>query len=234
MKKSVMLLLASTISLSASSAIAEPGEWYIGIGAGYSFYNDWVSEADITAFKNEFGAGLGAVNFDGTQSADSEDTAFGYKLFGGYSFYKNFAVELSYIDMGEVEANSRSSGTFYDAADNSLDGDLYATARANVNAFTLDIKLDIPITSFAVVMIKGGAYSADTELNITAGGSISPENYSSSKTERSTDIHYGLGINFRITDNIGLRAEWERLDNVEANGGKNDVDLLSAGLVYGF
>ena len=214
--------------------MAESGKWYIGIGAGYSFYNNWATEADITAVKNGYGASLGAVNFDGAQSASSDENASGYKLFGGYSFYENFAVELSYIDMGEVEANSYSTGTFYDAVDNALDGDLYAKAQANVDAVTLDIKLDIPVTSFAAVIIKGGIYSAETELNINAGGSISTENYIFSKTERSTDIHYGLGINFSVTDNIGLRGEWERLDNVEANGGKNDVDLLSAGLIYNF
>ena len=234
MKKTVKLLVASIVAIAANSAIAEPGKWYIGVSAGQSSYNDWVSQADITAFKDEFGSSLGIVNFDGAQSANSDDSPFGFKLFGGYSFYENIAVEFSYLNMGEVDANSSASGTFYDAVGNSLDGDLFATAKAKVDALTLDVNLSVPITSVAALIVKGGVYAADTKLEIDAGGSISAENYNYSKTEGSTGLHYGIGINFKVTDAIGLRAEWERLDNVEANDGDGDVDLLSAGLIYNY
>lgn len=234
MKKTVTLLLTSIIAISANSAIAESGKWYIGVGAGQSFYNDWVTEADITAFRDEFGASLGAVNFNGTQSASSDDTASGFKLFGGYFFNDNIAVELSYIDMGEVDANSQASGTFYDAANNSVDGDLYASAKASVDAFTLDASLNYPVASFATLFVKGGLYAADTKLELSAGSSFSTDNFNDSKTDRSTGLHFGIGANFKVMDAIGLRAEWERLDNVEANGGESDVDLLSAALIYNF
>ena len=234
MKKSVKLLVASIVAISANSAMAESGNWYIGVGAGLSSYKDWVSQGDITTFMNEFGSSLGVVNFDGAQSADSTDNAFGYKLFGGYSFNENIAVEFSYIDMGEVDANSSASGTFYDLANNPIVGDLFATAKAEVDAFTLDASLNYPITSFVAVMVKAGVYAADTKLEIDAGGSISTQNYNYSKTEDSTGLHYGIGANFKVTDAIGLRAEWERLDNVEANNGESDVDLISAALIYNF
>jgi OOP family OmpA-OmpF porin len=234
MYKTLMLVVASIVALSANSALAEPGNWYLGLGAGRSSYDDWVSQADITAFKNEFGASLGIVGFDGSESANSEDTAFGYKVFGGYSFNKYIAVELSFIDMGEVDANSSSSGTFFDAANNAVDGDLFATAKASVDAFTLDASLSYPIASFAALFVKGGVYAADTELKLNAGSSISAENFNDSRTESSSGLHVGVGANFKVTDAIGLRAEWERLDNVEANGGENDVDLISASLLYNF
>ena len=241
MKKTVKLLVASIVAIVANSAIAESGKWYIGVGAGQSSYSDWVSQADITALKDEFGAILGVVNFEGTQSADADDNAFGYKLFGGYSFHENIAVEFSYIDMGEVDANSSSSGTFYDDVGVSVDGDLFATAKANVDAITLDVVLNFPITSVAELIVIGGVYGADTKLEFSAGGSITPENVNDSKTTGSSGLHYGIGINFKVTDAIGLRAEWERLDNVEArldsveaNDGESDVDLLSAALIYNF
>jgi OOP family OmpA-OmpF porin len=234
MKKTVKLLVALIVAISANSAMAESGKWYIGVSAGQSSYNDWVSQADITALKDEFGSRLGVDSFVGTQSADSDDSPFGYKLFGGYSFYDNIAVEFSYIDMGEVDANSSASGTFYDAVGNSLDGDLFAAARAKVKALTLDVNLNVPITSVVALIVKAGAYAADTKLEINAGSSVSTEDYNDSRTEGSTGLHYGIGINFKVTDAIGLRAEWERLDNVEANDAKSDVDLLSAALIYNF
>ena len=235
MKKTVRLLVASIIAISANSAIAESGKWYIGVSAGQSSYNDWVSQADITAFKDEFGSSLGVVNFDGAQSANSDDSPFGFKLFGGYSFYKNIAVEFSYLNMGEVDSNSSASGTFYDALENPIDGDLSAFTKANVDAFTLDVNLNVPMTSVIALIVKAGVYAADTKLEIDAGGDIpGVENINYSKTDSSTGLHYGIGVNFKVTDAIGLRAEWERLDSVEANDGESDVDLLSAALVYNF
>jgi OOP family OmpA-OmpF porin len=239
MNKTVKLLVASIVAIAANPAIAGPGSWYIGVGAGMSSYKDWesqwVPQGDITAFKNEFRTtGLGFVNFDGAESSDSEDKASGFKLFGGYAFNENIAVELSYIDMGEVDANSSSSGTFFDAADNPVEGDLFATAKASVTAFTLDANLSYPVASFAALFVKAGVYNADAELELSAGGSISPESINESRTESSTGLHYGIGANFRVTDAIGLRAEWERLDNVEFNGGESDVDLISAALIYSF
>ena len=234
MNKTVKLLVASIVAIAANSAIAESGNWYIGAGAGVSSYKDWVSQDDIMAFKNEFGASLGIVNFTGTESADSEDSAPGFKLFGGYAFNENIAVELSYIDMGEVDANSRSTGTFFDAADNPVDGDLFASAKASITAFTLDASLNYPIASFAALFVKAGVYAADTKLELSAGSSISPDNINDSRTESSSGLHVGIGASFRVTDAVGLRAEWERLDNVEADGGESDVDLISAALIYSF
>ena len=235
MNKTVKLLVASIVAIAANSAIAGPGNWYIGAGAGMSSYKDWLSQEDITAFKNDFRTNdLGFVNFDGSESAESEDKASAFKLFGGYSFNEYIAVELSYIDMGEVDANSSSSGTFFDSADNPVDGDLFATARASVDAFTLDANLSYPVASFAALFVKAGVYSADAELESSAGGSITTESINESRTDSSSGLHVGIGANFRVTDAIGLRAEWERLDNVEANGGESDVDLVSAALIYSF
>ena len=235
MNKTVKLLVASIVAIAANSAIAGPGNWYIGAGAGMSSYKDWLSQEDITAFKNDFRTNdLGFVNFDGSESAESEDKASAFKLFGGYSFNEYIAVELSYIDMGEVDANSSSSGTFFDSADNPVDGDLFATARASVDAFTLDANLSYPVASFAALFVKAGVYSADAELESSAGGSITTESINESRTDSSTGLHFGIGANFWVTDAIGLRAEWERLDNVEADGGESDVDLVSAALIYSF
>ena len=234
MNKTVKLLVASIVAIAANSAIAGPGNWYIGAGAGMSSYKDWLSQDDITAAKNEFRADLGFVNFSGSESAESEDKASGFKLFGGYSFHKNIAVELSYIDMGEVEANSSSSGTFFDSADNPVDGDLFASAKASVDAFTLDANLSYPIASFAALFVKAGVYAADAELESSAGSSFSTESINESRTDSSSGLHFGIGANFWVTDAIGLRAEWERLDNVEADGGESDVDLVSAALIYSF
>jgi len=239
MKKVVKLLVASIITLSASSAMAESGKWYVGVGAGHSNYNDWTSNAAMINVRDAFGSRLGVVNFVGTESTGVDDTAFGYKLFGGYSFDKEIAgekisVEYSYIHMGKVDAHSLESGTFYDLVNNSVTGDLLATASTRVDALTLDATLNLPITSVAALIVKAGVYTADTKLKIHAGSDISAETYSYSNIANSTGLHYGIGASFKMTDAIGIRAEWERLHHIEINGGRTDADLLSASLVYSF
>ena len=123
----------------------------------------------------------------------------------------------------------------YDALDNPIVGDLFASANANVDAFTLDVALNVPVTSVIALIVKGGAYAANTELELSVSSDIpGTEKYNYSKTDSSNGLHYGIGINFKVTDTIGLRAEWERLVNVEANNEESDVDLLSAALIYNF
>ena len=234
MKKAGKLLAASLVTFAANIVMAETGAWYVGIGAGQSNYHDWATKSDMLQFMDGFGTWLGIDHFTGTRSASADDTATAYKIFGGYTFNQYIAAELSYLDLGEVEAKSRAVGTFYDVINNSLDGDLYATAKASINAFTLDAKLSYPVLPFATVMAKAGVYSADTDLKLRAGSSISTDNYSYSKTESSSGLHYGVGVDFKVTDAIGVRAEWERLDGIEANQGKNDVDLMSASVIYRF
>lgn len=234
MKKSSILLAISLAVSSAGTAMAEPGKWYAGIGAGQSHYENWASKTDITQLMDEFGAGIGVDDFQGNRNADSDGHDFAIKLFAGYSFDERLALEVSYIDMGEVEASSRASGSFFDPVDNQLDGDLFARAKASVEAITLDASLNYPLTPVVAFIGRAGIYVADTELQINAGSSFDTETYDYAKTESSIGLHFSIGLNFRVTSNIKLRAEWEQLDQVEANNGKTDVDLLSVAMTYGF
>jgi len=234
MKNVVKLLAASMVAVTATSAMAETGKWYMGMGAGLSRYHDWASKADARDLMYAFGSSVGVNSFNGSQHGDADDGAFSYKVFGGYTITENVAVEFAYIDMGIVEANSYAAGTFYDAVNNSVSGDLYANAKAEVNAFTLDANLNYPITSGIMLTARAGAYSADTKLRILAGGTISSEEYNYSKTEKNTGFHYGAGVNFEMSKAVGVRAEWECLHGIEANDGKSDVSLLSASLTYAF
>lgn len=234
MRKPSILLALSLAASFAGTAMAEPGKWYAGIAAGQSHYENWASKTDITQFMDEFGAGIGIDDFQGNRNADSDGHDFAVKLFAGYRFDDRLALEFSYIDMGEVEASSRASGSFFDAVDNQLDGDLFARSKASVKAITLDASMDYPLTPVVAFIGRAGVYAADTKLQIDAGSSIDTETYNYARTESSIGLHFSLGLNFRVTSNIQLRAEWEQLDQVEANNGKTDVDLLSVALTYGF
>lgn len=50
-----------------------------------------------------------------------------------------------------------------------------------------------------------------------------------SGSDDSTDLTYGVGVQYDITRNLGARAQWQRYDT-----DPTEVDLLSVGVVYRF
>ena len=93
----------------------------------------------------------------------------------------------------------------------------YADARkdnSDVSAYTLAMMGYWPVISDVNVVIKGGVSS----LSVSDGD----------LKDDSVSYVVGAGAEFEVTDNLSLRAEWERLD---ANG---SIDFLSLGLLYHF
>jgi OOP family OmpA-OmpF porin len=52
--------------------------------------------------------------------------------------------------------------------------------------------------------------------------------------EKDTNYKFGLGLEYALTQALGLRAEAERYRINDAVGNKGDVDLFSVGLVFRF
>jgi OOP family OmpA-OmpF porin len=53
--------------------------------------------------------------------------------------------------------------------------------------------------------------------------------------ETNSDLTYGVGLQYDVLKNVGLRSEWQRYNKM--GGGaftETDVDVLSAGVVYRF
>ena len=234
MKKTGKLLITVILAIPAHAAMAGSTDWYAGMGAGQAHYHDWASNADISGVLDAYGTELGITGFDGSRSSDADDRDTGFRLFGGYSFSPYIAAELSYLDMGEADARGRLSGTFYDQASNTLSGDISASVRATVNALTLDARFRYPLTAVVALTARAGVYGAHTKLKVRTGGSLSSGHISTSRADDSTGFHYGVGATFSVTDRLTLHTEWERLDQVVANGSEMDVDLLSAALAFHF
>jgi hypothetical protein len=47
------------------------------------------------------------------------------------------------------------------------------------------------------------------------------------ESDEGSEVHFGFGATVNITRNLGLRAEWERLEDSE-------IDMLSIGVQYKF
>jgi hypothetical protein len=173
MKKSVLFFGIFAV-LTPVIASAEGG--YLGASYGQVEYK--LSSAEI--------AGLNAM---GRTVLDDSDQAF--KVFGGYRYNKNIAVEVSYANLGDLEVS-----------DVSLGG-----VRSETSGYSLSAVGLLPVTEQIDLFAKAGAFI------------WSVDGYSNAARMRGndgSDMTYGIGAayTFGVTT---LRAEVERFEIGSSN-----------------
>ncbi len=210
------LLLASGFAFAQQPGISQAG-FYVGgsIGAATADVKDATNELN-SAF-----ASVGAVN----SSTTSDDSDFSYKLFAGYKFNKNFALEGGYADLGKYTAsgNALLRGSTINA-----DGDVKAYA------IFIDAVGILPASEeFAVFGKVGGAY---THTKANASASFAGFSASDNATSSKFVPKLGIGAQYYVTKAVALRAEYEYYFNVgdKNETGESDVQVFTVGLTYGF
>jgi len=204
------LCLAVLAAVASPCALADEAGWYLGGNVGQS---------RATIDNERIIGGLLAAGF-ATTSIDDNDRELGYKLFGGYQFSRYFALEGGYFDLGEFGFTATTSppGT--------LDGDM------RLRGVNLDALGILPFTDRFSAFARVGVNYAEAKDHFSGSGSVivpDPD-----RDERATNYKFGLGLQYDITEALGLRAEAERYRINDAVGNKGDIDLFSIGLVYRF
>jgi len=202
-------LSAGTVapSMAATTNWETVATWYVGLSGGES--RSQANSSDLSsALSNN---GLTPLS----SSLDDSDT--GWKLYLGYQFNPNFAVEAGYIDFGKFNFSATTAG-------GSLGGDMKSK-----NGGFIDVLGIIPLSNNFSIFGKLGGYSVKTELNGSGvGGSVSA-------SHRSNDWTYGIGAGYEFNRNVGVRVEWERFNDFGNNSTtQNDMDLTSVGIVFKF
>ncbi len=207
-KKTLVTLVAAGLSLLASTAFAENSEkcgcWYVGAGVGQSRVN------------------IDNVNVPGVaQSNDEHDT--GWKVFAGYQWNPNFAIEGGWVDLGKFNTTLSSvAGT--------------ASVDYKVHGVFLDAVGVLPLNESFSLFGKVGTIYTDASTDV--GGSLAPALSAAGFRSDSKDefnLTAGLGAQYDFTREFGVRAEWERYFNVDfGNSDSGDVDLFSVSAVYSF
>lgn len=159
------------------------------------------------------GLGAGEAEYKDSNAADDKDTA--WKAFVGFDVNKIIGIEAGYVDLGKI--TGATNGAFGPGP--GLGGDIETTG------WNIDARVGFPVGP-ASVFAKAGTYYADVERQ-AAGLTVD---------DTSWELTYGVGAEFDFARNVGVRAEWERfeIDDNDAMGLGQDVDLLSASLVFKF
>ena len=191
-------------------AVAADSNWYGGINIGQS-------RAKIDDPRIRSGLLSGGLT---TTSILDDDRDAGYKLYGGYQFNRNFALEGGYFDLGKFGfvATTVPAGTL--------------TGNIKLRGLNLDAVGILPITEKFSAFGRVGVNYAEARDSFTGTGAVRVLNPSPSK--RDTNHKFGLGLQYAFTESLAVRGEVERYRIDDAIGNKGDIDLFSVGLVYRF
>ena len=145
-------------------------------------------------------------------SCDKKDTAF--RILGGYQINRNFAAELGYQDLGKVTLSA--PGVSFNIKANVWE-------LVGIGAY--------PFANQFSGYGKLGAYHGESKASAAVAGFGS-----GSLKETNTDLTFGLGVQYDVSRELGVRGEWQRYKNIGGDnvGGKSDVDVLSIGGIWRF
>jgi OOP family OmpA-OmpF porin len=161
----------------------------------------------VHAGQGYVGAGVGGANVQAEiDLIPLDETALGFKLFGGYRFTDHFGLEFGYADFGSQEATQDT-----------------ATLKTEISGWTAVGTGVAPIGERFELFGKAGLFFAATSIDSTGG--FEPF----SRTERETELTLGAGGAFKLR-RLAIRVELEYF-GAEA---VDSVYMLSAGLEYRF
>lgn len=150
-------------------------------------------------------------------SVDDSDSAF--KVFAGYRFGPYVAFEGGYIDLGEATADAAVPA---------------ATAALTAEGGYIAILPQIPLGQVGSIFGRLGLSAVDAKLTASGGGA------SFRDSSGAGAVVFGAGGEVHLTEQISVRAEWERhsFDEAFEIAGVEieapDIDLVSASFVIRF
>ncbi len=193
MKKNSVLAIsaiATFTALASTPALAQDPAIYLGASIGEAQFRKTCD--DVTIGK-----------------CDSSDTA--YRLYGGYHFGPNLALEVGYGKFGEVLVDTP-----------------FASFEATLKGFDISLLPAYRISERFGIFGRFGIYRSQLELH---GFGATPGD----ESEHNTGLTWGAGLRFHVGSKIAVRAEYQRLDKVGGSStGEDNVDFLSLGLEWAF
>lgn len=169
------------------------------------------------------------------QGVEEDCSTMGWKAFGGYKFTDMIAVEAGYYALGESDeslADDDLTVNVPDGKDGFIEQDvdsIHATGKAN--GIGLMGVVTMPVMDKLEVMGKAGVmkWSSEAETHAILDGKTID-----GPTEEvdSTGFLWGIGAAYQLTNNWGVRGEYESFTREDIYGEEHDVGIVSAGATY--
>jgi OOP family OmpA-OmpF porin len=183
MKNGRWLVVAGLLAALAGPAAAQETGLYFGGSIGQAVYK----------------ASCEKAVFAGT--CKDNDTA--WRAILGYQLSRNYALEVGYAYLGELESEG-----------------LLGTSTAEAKGFDLSVLANMHLMDRLSLLGRFGAYRLRAN---SEGASVTD-------AETSGGFTFGLGLAYDLGW-LGLRAEWQRYDGVGYGSiGEDDIDFLSLGV----
>lgn len=208
-KKFIVAAIAVPAMTMAGAAHAQ---YYGGIQFGQS--KAGLNGGDIASQFLELGFSTPQV------SLSDKKTSYGLKL--GYQITPNVAVEGNYTELGKFS---------YDATVVPA-GKLSTTLKAS--GFGLDVVGSVPIFEKLSLFGRAGVQRTKTEGTFAGTGSV--ETFNTGATQTTSAGKFGIGLQYDVSKNIGLRLEVERFRKLGGNalGSAFDADNYTFGVLFKF
>lgn len=205
-----LLGLASIGALIAAPVLAQDtSHTYFGVSVGQS-----KTEVDANGVTSGVLPGVSAAS----STKDEKDTA--YKLFGGYQFNRNLAIEGGYFNLGNNRFNAVTSPA----------GTLAGETKAQ--GLNLDLVGTLPLTERLSALARIGAHHTWSKSTFSGTGAAAAVASSSKRDDGGYKV--GLGLQYELNPSMWLRGEIERYRIKDAVGQRANVDLVSVSLVFPF
>ncbi|MES2295515.1 MAG: OmpA family protein [Pseudomonadota bacterium] len=182
--------------------------WYVGAGVGQSRAN--IDQDRL--IRSLMDGGATSVAFK------TDEREVGYKLMLGKQLSRYFSVEGGYFDLGKFgfDATTVPAGTL--------------SGKLSLRGLNLDLLAQMPLTERFSVYARLGANYARSSAQFEGNRLYAVTNPQNS--QRSFNPKAGVGLEYKFSEALAMRGEFERYRVNDAVGNRGDVDLLSLNLVY--
>ena len=205
-------ILASQVASAGEDTFINPdwanSAWYIGAGVGQSRAN--IDDERLIRSLTANGATL--------TSFTTDERSVGGKLYVGKQLNQYLTIEGGLFDLGKFGFNSTTSGN------GTLNGEV------GFRGVNLDLVGQLPLSQRFSVFARVGMNYAQAKAHFTGNRLFASTNPNPS--ERKLNAKAGLGLEYKFTEALAVRAEVERYRVNDAVGNRGDVDMASVNLVY--
>lgn len=169
------------------------------------------AQAQTTEPRFYLGAGVSTVDHNyrisGANNVDSDGYKASGKLFGGVDIDQTWAVEAGYTDFRKSRANYTLNGV-----NSRVESDGYGTYLA--------AKASLPLNQQTSVYGKLGVAYTKADLRSNTPGLNGKDD--------DTGLYAGVGLQYNVSQNVSLLAEYERYGKKKDFGAKPDVFTIGA------